>query len=74
MWIFCGDLDFHTDKVWKYPVFYCINILTEIYNKIEMLLFIEALVISQELFTIGIILAPDISDCVLTQPHAITQD
>lgn len=39
-----------------------------------MLLFIEVLGITQELFTIGIVLAPNISSYALTHPHAITHD
>lgn len=67
--LFCGDLDLHTDKVWKYHIFYCTYVLAEIYNKIDMLLFIEALGITQELFTVGVVLAPNINSCVLIQPQ-----
>lgn len=34
-----------------------------------MLLFIEALGITQELFTVGVVLAPNINSCVLIQPQ-----
>lgn len=46
----------------------------KIYNKIEMLLFTEALGVTQEFFTIGIVLAANISSYVLTQPHTIMCD
>lgn len=40
----------------------------------ELLLFMEALCIAQEPLTAGIVLAPNSSSCVLTQPHTITHD
>lgn len=68
--LFCGDLGFQSKH--EIPGFNCIYILSGIYHKIELWLCIESLSVTQELFTTGIVLAPNSSSYVLAQPHTIT--
>lgn len=70
--LFCGDLDLCTDKMWKYPIFYFICILAEIYNKIEMLLFIEALGATEEISLDWLFYFFNFRNYILTQLYAIT--